>query len=285
MRLRCLAVFLLLVCLAFTVQYSSSASSSFDVQSRRDLDPLGAEANVIAAFAVEELKKLSDSRVYSTLTLSKIISAYQEEGIFHDNTIMKLELESPFYKSGNTTEVFEIIVMNHKEDGTKSLAIDEFPVMHEYAVEEFWIRKVKEKNIAREQSFRRLELESLLMEVPEEEDEEWDMYKMPQNLERKAAMDKESVSSLLELLDTSALKELRLQNSAKFQKQLKEGSIYLTVERALAKLPLQSLYEITVDPTETFTDFQVYRALQLVDLCILHLQKDKTAKRLVKSSE
>jgi hypothetical protein len=193
---------------------------------------------------------------------------------------MKLELESPFYKSGKSSETFEMIVMKHKEDGSKSLAIDEFPVMQDIAVEEFWIRKVKEKNIAREESFRRLEIESLLMELPEEDDEEWDMYKIPENIARKAVMDKESVSSLLELLDTPSLMETRVKNSASFQKQLK--GTYLVEELTLSKLPLQALYEITVDSTESFTDFQRYRALQLVDISILALQKNKTAKRLSK---
>jgi len=247
-------------------------------QDRLALDVNSAATLAQANFALDELKKLSDSRVYSTLSLSKILSAHQEDGIFHENTILKLELASPYYKSGNASETYEMIIMRHKEDGSKSLAIDEFPVMHDFAIEEFWIEKVKEKKIAREEAFRRLEIESLLMEMPEDDNEEWDSYKLPENIERKASIDKESVSSLLELLDTDALLESRLENSLKLRKQLRGR--YLDLEIALSSLPLQSLYEITVDPSGSSTDFEVYRATQLVDASILELQKRKMAKRV-----
>jgi hypothetical protein len=80
-------------------------------------------------FALKELIKLSDSTIYSTLNLTNVISAHQEEGIFHDNTILVLELSSPYFRSGNPSERFEVFVMTHKEDAVKSFAIDDFPVM------------------------------------------------------------------------------------------------------------------------------------------------------------
>ena len=82
-------------------------------------------------FALDELKKLSDSTIYTTISLTRVVSAFHEDGIFHDNTILELELSSPYFKSKKSQEVFQVFVMTHKEDGIKSFAIDEFPVMDE----------------------------------------------------------------------------------------------------------------------------------------------------------
>jgi hypothetical protein len=50
---------------------------------------------------------------------------------------MTIELSSPYFVSGNNTEDFEIIVMQHKKDNTKSIAIDEFPNMDEKISRQF----------------------------------------------------------------------------------------------------------------------------------------------------
>lgn len=63
---------------------------------------------------MEELKKISDSGVYETLTLSRVISGEEEDGIFHDNTILTVELASPYFRSQLPVERFEIYVMKHK---------------------------------------------------------------------------------------------------------------------------------------------------------------------------
>ena len=112
-----------------------------------------------AEFALSELKKLSDSRIYDTLSLAKIISAEDEDGIYHINTILKLELRSIYYKSGLPSEVFDMVVMRNKIDGSMSFAINEFPEMDESAIELFWIKKVKEKRGQREELFRKIEVE------------------------------------------------------------------------------------------------------------------------------
>eukprot|EP01039_Chlorochromonas_danica_P011024 gene11025-12272_t len=112
-----------------------------------------------AEFAVEELRKLSDSGIYTTLTLHRILHAQTIDGIFHNNLALKLELKSPFFNSGQETEVFEMVVMKHKTDNVTSLAIDEFPVMADEAIEEFYIQKVEEHRVEREKSLRRLDRE------------------------------------------------------------------------------------------------------------------------------
>jgi hypothetical protein len=81
------------------------------------------------------------------------IPVCQQEGIFHHNVVMDLELASPYFKSGKEVERFQMIVMTHKEDGVRSLAIDEFPLMSEAAIERFWIEKVSSFAIWYRQSF------------------------------------------------------------------------------------------------------------------------------------
>lgn len=115
-----------------------------------------------AEFALTELKKLSDSRIYNTLSISKIVSAEEEDGIYHLNTILKLELASVYFKSYSPVEAFTVIVMRNKIDDSMSFAIDEFPAMDESAIEKFWIQKVKEKRSQKEEMFRKIEIESLI---------------------------------------------------------------------------------------------------------------------------
>mmetsp|Transcript_31924 Transcript_31924/g.32544 ORF Transcript_31924/g.32544 Transcript_31924/m.32544 type:complete len:283 (+) Transcript_31924:205-1053(+) len=117
-----------------------------------------------AEFALRELQKLSDSEVYESLSISKIVNAESEIGIFHFNMMLTIELTSPYFASGQLTESYKIIIMTHKEDGVKSFAINEFPVMNEDAIETYWIRKVERKRREREESFRRMEIESILLD-------------------------------------------------------------------------------------------------------------------------
>jgi hypothetical protein len=94
----------------------------------RDLAVDSAAAVAETNYCLEALKKLSDSTIYNSLTVDEILSASVEDGIFHTNTLLKVELGSPFFKSGEMSETFDLVVMAHNEDGTKSFAIDEFPV-------------------------------------------------------------------------------------------------------------------------------------------------------------
>ena len=51
-----------------------------------------------------------------------------------------MDLASDYFASGATTEEYRMIVMEHRESEVVSFAIDEFPLMNEAAMEEFWIR-------------------------------------------------------------------------------------------------------------------------------------------------
>jgi len=115
-----------------------------------------AKAMKAAEFALVELSKLSDSGVYQSLSLHEVSKAEEEVGIFHYNTILSLKLHSPFFKSGEEVEEFNMVVMEHKTDHVKSFAIDEFPVMDDDAIEKFWIQKVELKRKQREEAYRRL---------------------------------------------------------------------------------------------------------------------------------
>ena len=128
----------------------------YDDKQHIDLNVNDIKAIKAAEFALIELTRLSDTGIYESLNLKHIHSAIEEDGIFHYNVILSLELYSPYFKSGLDTEVFSIVVMTHKHDHVQSFAIDEFPQMNEYAIEEYYIAKVELKRKQREEAFRRL---------------------------------------------------------------------------------------------------------------------------------
>lgn len=216
------------------------------------------------SFAMRELCNLSDSGVYKTLSVAEVVSSRQEEGIFHHNTILELRLASPHFASQQATEAFEVIVMTHKEDGVKSIAIDEFPVMSEAAIETFYAAKVEQKTRLREESFRRLEIEAILNARGGVES----------TLDDKALRIKEqvkssSVASLLDALDTPALKEGRQAASLLVQPQL-QGGPYLQEEAALLPLSLGELYDVSMGLREA-SNFQKTRAVDMIDAVISSL--------------
>ena len=112
-----------------------------------------------AEWALAQLRELSDSGVYRSLSLARVARAATQRGVFHDNTFLELELASPHLLSGADSEPFDIVVMKALDDGVRSLAIDEFPEMTEDAIEQFWIEKVERHRSAREEAFAKLELE------------------------------------------------------------------------------------------------------------------------------
>ena len=94
-------------------------------------------------FVVQDLRSLSDSGIYETLVLERVIDAHAQEGIFHHNIFLTLELSSPYFAGNHSTSIHEVMVMDSLEDGVWSFAIDEFPVMDEDAIEAFWIQRVR----------------------------------------------------------------------------------------------------------------------------------------------
>ena len=208
-------------------------------------------------FAVQQLQILSDSGVYKTLSLAGVISARREEGIFHHNTILKLRLASPHFASKLASEEFEMIIMTHKEDGVKSIAIDEFPAMTEEAIEAHYAVKVGDKTKQREESFRRLEIEAILNARAGIESV---LDNKAQEI--RAQVEGSSVASLLDALDTPDLKEERRVASLLVQPQLPDS--YVQEEASLLHLSLGELYEITIGTREA-SNFQRTRALAMLD--------------------
>lgn len=138
-------------------------------------DPSSAAIQADASWAVEYLRGMSDSGVYKTLALRRVVSASTQEGVFHNNTVLLLELESPHTVVDSTPSAsspsnsaaplristHEVVVMTELESGQRrAFAIDEFPVMDPEAVERFWRAKVDAQRGEREAMFAALEAEA-----------------------------------------------------------------------------------------------------------------------------
>ncbi|KAG1690781.1 hypothetical protein DVH05_027830 [Phytophthora capsici] len=129
-------------------------------------DPVITEA---ANFAVEQLRALSDSGIYTTLSLDKILAAATELGDFHYVIHLQVTLASPYFNSKRDVEEFEMMVLESKprveerESGnfnaSRSIAIDEFPEMEEEAIEAFWVKMVEERRQRRRELFDKWERE------------------------------------------------------------------------------------------------------------------------------
>lgn len=149
--------FLYLVGLLIAVIVMSVQSKSLDINSR--------EVQEKARWAVEELKSLSDSGVYSTIQLHSVLEADEDDGLFHKNTILHLSLESPHFKSKKSVEEFAIVVMKHYEEKFATIAIDEFPEMDEAVIERFYEAKVERKRAERADALAKMEQEALQFEA------------------------------------------------------------------------------------------------------------------------
>jgi len=107
-----------------------------------------------ANFVINELQKLSYSRVYDTLALHQIVSAETTDGVYHKNTKLVLNLSSPYFASGEGVERFRFIVMEHYKDGKKNIAMDRYPTMEQSTIERFWIRKAERLRRSRRNNHR-----------------------------------------------------------------------------------------------------------------------------------
>lgn len=103
---------------------------------------------------------MSDSGIFKTLGLQKIINATFQPAVFHNNTIMYVEFTSPALLDGDPYSTHIIVVMTDLEDGVRSLAIDEFPIMEPDAIEEAWKQKVMLGREARAIELRKLDWEA-----------------------------------------------------------------------------------------------------------------------------
>ena len=222
-----------------------------------DLTTDSPEVQEEGAFAVSELSALSDSGVYTTLSLSSIMAARAEEGLYHNNVIMTLELSSPHFASGRPKEIFQVVVMTHKEDKIKSIAIDEFPVMNESAIESFYEKRVDNKERDREESFRRLEIEAITRaRLGLESSFDDDLSRVNE------MVDSASVKSHMDDLDTQDLKQQRLRDSKAIQAQLPKK--YAEEETALQSMTLGQLYEVSNGEIQA-SSFQKSRAKDVLD--------------------
>lgn len=82
-------------------------ASHSNQQARVD-DPAIVEA---ATWAVAHLANLSDSGVYTSIRLRRIVDAATQEGVYHNNTMITVELESPYLLDAEPMSVHKIIVM------------------------------------------------------------------------------------------------------------------------------------------------------------------------------
>lgn len=233
-----------------------------------------------AEFALEELRRTSDTGVYDSIKLNRVLNAEEEDGIFHDNMIMELELGSPHFINGDRYGIFNVVVMRHKETGHRSLAIDEFPLMDEKAIEKYWIDKVNRKRAEREAAFRQMELEALLMndEFMVEQGIDGGPQEQP-SLEE--ALRGASVDELLTVLEEDVPEQMMKKRQAselllghmdrygllsKEYPHTNNQDSLVEDDELLQSLTLKELYTVSLGSQDgLFSDYLVYRARQILD--------------------
>ena len=64
-----------------------------------------------ATWTVAHLASMSDSGVYTSISLRRVVDAASQVGVFHNNTMLTVELQSPHLLDGAETSTHKIIVM------------------------------------------------------------------------------------------------------------------------------------------------------------------------------
>lgn len=114
-----------------------------------------------ATFVLDSLKDINDSGIYEeSLHLIAVHNISILDGLYHTNTIMTVELESPHFE--DATELFDVIVMESKqlEQGReedvrrRGYAIDRFPEMKDDEVEASLQRKI-DRTVKRNKDIRK----------------------------------------------------------------------------------------------------------------------------------
>jgi hypothetical protein len=212
-----------------------------------------------ARFAVFELTKLSDSSIYETIKLSKVISAHYQEGIFHRNLILNLELKSPYFKSGREVENFQMVVLKHMIDGTRSLAINEFPVMKEREIENFSVAKMKQYKMYNEKAFKQMEVEF--------RDNYTDKIECAQK-------DNLTVERYLVSVDSSdALARRKVLSERDLQPRL--SGQQLADEKELSEMTLLQIHTEILTDISSHSNYFYYRARHILDDTLMRLHKKR----------
>ncbi|ETO63909.1 hypothetical protein F444_18452 [Phytophthora nicotianae P1976] len=228
-----MAKFLVLLCIVaiFTNHCSHNADASIAPRSyfssvrtpQSPNDPVIADT---ANYAVDQLRALSDSGIYTTLSLSKIHAAATELGDFHYVIHLQVALASPYFRSKQEVEDFEMMVLESKPrieerasgkfNATRSIAIDEFPEMDEDAIENFWIEMVEQRRQRRRELFDKWERE-------EQENEASSSTNQPEKVTKTLTLDelqKMPTKQLRQLLTPESTAALRAAISAILDERL-----------------------------------------------------------------
>jgi len=120
------------------------------------LDVDGAQVRSEANIAVEELKGMSESGVYETFRLGRILKAFSTKGRFFDIIVLEVELVSDMLHEPFITEL-TVMREDSETKELRSVSIDKLPNFPQDVVEEFQRRRKRAASEQRERTFERLE--------------------------------------------------------------------------------------------------------------------------------
>jgi hypothetical protein len=127
-------------------------------QRRTDLAITAPQVTAAAQFALQEIRFLSESGVYESLELAEVVNASHVLGQFHDNLILNVVFASPLLLAPSATSEHQVVVMKSLEDqGEVHVAIDEFPVFTDAAVQNARAARAVRSKQKREEFFARVE--------------------------------------------------------------------------------------------------------------------------------